>query len=613
MEYVLSYDSYKNENEWKKPEFFWNETSRCLRIGDNYIFVDKQVVLHENDTKLNELFGLDWSDLIPKTPSDWIHLGVDGVSAVISAIPGGKIISGIIDLIHAGAYWVEASLKTGGEAIGLTISGIITAIFAAIPGMGTENIISASLKKIIAFLTKSVVGRFLIGLLKYTIGLPFIISRQIIKFLFNLKSLRQFITKTLLKYEDTWLFSVLSKLPGVKQIINFFKKDVDIILNNAEKYIAQDLKMYTNALKTSVLNSSKEYYNGVLSEGIKKFMTQDQFTKTCVKKAELELSQMTSENLAKNPDILLNAGKGFSENIIKSTTQDVMSIGVKMEKYIQTKYPTIMKLDKKLGLAIIPQLNKEIGSYVSKNGIKDTSEAALEQIAINVFKRLPKSVIKYLPGQLIKRAALVGTKNIITHAYSDDKAKEKEIESDTFVSNKSTVSPELLPIAYQEEDKLLEFLEKYNLKVGHVDNIGQLGDAQLEFRTPDKKGEDGKLIMTGTNYNEHDLTKSLDFYPTVDDLLQDLKFVNKQDEEEDSLKEGIYKKWERSSNQSTPWIIDENCRYEFHFLIRERSKISLFKKNHTEHIDFRDLEFVDDQAFQELNNSLYVIYKKVAK
>lgn len=596
MDFVLSYDSYKEENEFSKPIFLWNEASKCLKVGDYYLFVEKELMLKEGDSRLNEEFGI--SDMIPKTASDWIHLGVDGVSALVSAF-GGKFIGVgiIIDIIHSAAYFMEAKYKPA-EAFGLGCCGIITAVFAPIPAFGSESVGSAIIKRLISIVTK-LGGGFFRTIFKVgskLLGIP-LLSR-LFKYVFNLQPIRKIFLDIILKYQDTWIFKMLYKIPGIKQIINFIKNDLSLVLQNVEKYIAKDFIIFKNAV---ILESEKMFVSKFksLDPVLSKMITEEQLGKLGKKMVTKELERFTPEMISKHPELmatlLKNSGETFTEKVCNSSM-----------KQINTDLKIISsEIGKIAAEGEARQLiqREAVKQYIAKGTVKNL---AYETIAKTAIKKLPSQVLKRIPSSLLKRLGIVAVKNSIL--YSDN---DNTTNNDTATNgNKETQEIKKEEQHLNSTDTAVNFADDHGLTIEEVSNSSEIGRLDIEFRTPDKEGEEGKLILAGEVFNEYDLTPTMNLYPTPEELLEDLQFVGKKDADKEKLRDSQYKKWEKSGIRTTPWIVDLKCRYDFYFLIRERSDISLYRKNHIESVNFDFLDG-DFKEYQKLNNSLFLIVKKV--
>lgn len=598
MDYLLSYDSYKEEGGFKRPDFSWNEATKCLKVNNYYLFVEKELMLEEGDERLNEEFG--WSDLIPKTPSDWIHLGVDGVSAIVSAL-GGKFvgIGMIVDILHSSSYFVEAKYKPN-EAFGLSICGVITALFAPIPAFGAESVGSSIIKRLITAISK-ITGGFFKTLFKVGANiLPIGLFKRLFKFLFNLQPVRKVFLETILKYEDTWIFKMLSKLPGVKQIINFIKTDLGVILSNTEKYIAKDFIIFKKAV---ILESEKAFASKIksLDPIVSKMITEEQLGRLGKSIATKEMERITPEMLSKKPDMILNIlknnGTTFTEKLC-SSSMSVINTDLKIIK------SEINKLVGSESVQLMKAVEKEaVEQYIAKG---TTKNLPYESILKSATKKLPLELLKKLPVALLKRAGIVAVKNAVlnTDISSSDADKENSNKQGEDIKKEEPI--------LQNIDTVSDFAKDNGLTIEEVETSSEIGNLNIEFRTPEKDGENGKLILHGDVFTEYDLTPSMNLYPSSEQLLDDLQFVGKKDEDKTKIRESQYKKWEKSGVRTTPWIKNLNCRYEFYFLIRERSEVSLYKKNHIETVNFNFLDG-DYQEYEKLNKSLFLIVKKVER
>ena len=619
MDFILDYDRFNKQN---KLDLLWNEKLKCIKIDNFYIFPDKELVLESGDNRLNELFGMDLNltSLLPQDISGWTHLGVDAISGIISSFPiGGKIISSVVDMLHGMSYFVEAGYKeSSNEKFSLTVCGIITLAFGVIPALGVENAVSATLKRAITVITKSGIGKFISWLIKYTIGLPLIMTKTLFKAIFNISILKQAVTKFLLKNQDTWIFKALYKVPVVKQIIDFFKKNLDFIFSNAEKYIAKDLDLFKKATISELNTAYKASYK-TLDKKLQSILTEEQFVKANLKHAESELALLEVSKIADNPSLLIKEGKTYVNSLFSTTSsktiKEITELSSKFDKIVLEKYPTIAKIAGS-------ELKKQLGDIYLNNIGKVFSDDIIGKIVAQSIKKLPKEILKKLPTVLLKRLGIVAVKDVVTNVGKTDNSDEENTQN-TISSNSNTDNTTKTDT--KEPDKIVstavpdktiestddaEFKKKYHLKVSIVDSISNLGQMTLTFRTPEKDGENGKLILEGSIFDAFDLTPTLKSYDNEEELLKDLKIVGKKDDNKTDLRDNELRKWEKSEILSTPKIKDDvDSRYEFHFLIRERSKISFFKKNHVEEVNLADMIA---HEYTKLNQSLYVIVNKIS-
>jgi hypothetical protein len=600
MDYVLSYDSYREDNSFDKPIFLWNESSKCLKVGKYYLFLEKEIVLEEGDERLNEEFGL--SSLIPQTTSDWVHLGVDGVSAIVSAL-GGKFvgIGIVIDILHSISYFMEAYYKPN-EAFGLTLCGVITALFAPIPAFGAESIGGAVIKRTITAVSK-LSGGFFKTL--FSLGasiLPINLFKRLFKYIFNLQPVRKIFLDIILKYEDTWAFKMLLRVPGVKKMIDFIKNDLSVVLANAEKYIAKDFIVF----KKAVISESQKVFSARLKSLdpiVSKMITEEQLGRLGKAIATKEMNRFTPDLISKKPELILNIlkndGISFTEKLcnksMRTINADLKTIKNEVAKTLGNESSQVLKAVEK----------EAVEHYITKLTVKDMP---YENIIKSATKKLPAEILKSVSSSLLKRAGIVTVKNLISNTditsatSTTDNNKQQTTPSDS--KKEEPLNPNI--------DSEVSFAKENGLTVEEVDSPSEIGNLNIEFRTPEKDGEDGKLILHGGVFLDFDLTPTMNLYPSTEKLLDDLQFVGKKSEDKTRLRDSQYKKWEKSGVRTTPWIKNLNCRYEFYFLIRERSDISLYKKNHMETVNFNFLDG-DKEEYQKLNGSLFLIVKKVER
>jgi hypothetical protein len=256
---------------------------------------------------------------------------------------------------------------------------------------------------------------------------------------------------------------------------------------------------------------------------------------------------------------------------------------------------------------------------------------AYDQITKKALLMTGKEAAKQAPKEIVKRYAVKKaatlTANAVANADTDEEVTGTDyssISAGTTDSKPETTSdtkeqPEVSADRRKEFDDFEAVKDEYKLKVAKVGTASELGNIKLSFKTPERTREDddntGKLILEESEiFEQVDLTENMKDYDTPEDLLNDLKIVGKKSENKEQIRERELKKWQKTDTFSTPYINSMNTRYEFHFLIRERAKISFFKKNHEENIEFAS--FIDglgskEYGSLELNGSLYLIAKKV--
>ena len=275
MDKILSFNEFNNNQSFEIPAILFNKEKSCLKIDEYYIFLNEKITIKHGEDKLNELFGLDWNDFIPNTTSEWIHLGVDAASGILDAIPSGvtQIASFIIDLLHAGSYFIEAEYSDDSERFGLRLAGVITAIFAFIPGFGNvggaatkkllkgvgNTVVAKGVKKGANLISNNVVARLIKKLLSIP-GMGVKGVKTLFKSLFNIPSLKVKMFKVISKMEDSWLFSQMLKVPFVKKVVNFIKRDIDKVLLKTQKAFTKEFDTFQKAIKNTTRESIKEVY-----------------------------------------------------------------------------------------------------------------------------------------------------------------------------------------------------------------------------------------------------------------------------------------------------------------------------------------------------------------
>jgi len=594
MKYFNNFSNFDiNFNE--KLNIFYNKENKIFKINDHYIFLNDKIIV-----KKSELINEGLSDYLPKTTSGWIHLGVDVTSAIVDFIPGiGNAISFVIDVLHAVAYFIEAYFDKNNR-FDLILGGIITAIFATIPGMG--NIGSIAIKSLIRG-AKIGGGGIFKAIIKTTL-IPLKLKGKILSKLFNLNWIKNWAVKILGKHTDSWWFKLMNKIPIVNKMTKFVDNNLDIILKESDEVIKKEFKLYQKGVLKNIEKSASNYYKN-MSKETKNIINEKDF---------LDIVKNKSSNITpKQSDIIDgNIPKNFEKETLKISTQienTILNLKNESNVFFTSQFGSniLKKLYK-------PSYNKTINKEII-NGLKDGTKINYKEIITNLIKKTPTSILKQIPKTVLKKGAPVLLKNMLFQLEdgtlkSDDERKNEVEKEDIDVATDMLTKDNI--IDKNEEEKSFE--DKWNLYESKVLSLEGLGKTDLVFYTPDKQGEDGKLLFEGGIFKAQDFTNSMSLYEDNDELFNDLvKIGKKKEDKKRKVRKGETKKWEKSPLLSTPYIEElDNQRFEFDFLIRERSKISLHKKEHIENIDWKEVfesDFLTTGSYK-LNNSLYITLER---
>lgn len=605
-------------------DVYFNKTLNCMKIDSLYFFLSEEKVLDTNGILNENMFtdaisglgsmisDISWSSLIPDTTSEWIHLGVDVISGIIDFIPTiGNAISVVIDLLHAIAYFIEAEFNPE-EKTQLYLSGGITAFFALVPFAG--NFGSVALKKSLGASSK-LGGNIFKSIIGNSILLPVKLIKKFTKFIFRLPLIQKKALQIILKNQDKWWFKGLIKLPIIKKMVNFIKNGLDDALINASKWLTKDFNMYQKAVIGSLENNARNIYKKS-DNLVKKIINEEDFVKLYMNKVSSKYGDDIFESLSMNGQVLNKANQKVVDfysnngykNIIKnkdffgnSITKEIMEAKTLSKSFIKDNVP----------VAVRPYISKffetEVAKHIAKNGNK---QIPYDTLLKKSFRKLPKHIIKKIPKLVLTKIPSV----IIKQLVNDDKIDIKEIKDDNTSLEDLPNGDDVASIESKSRSKYDKFAESNYLEIGQVDNVDEIGTMYIDFKTPNKQGEDGKLIQGGGVFMKRDITNTMDLYTDRNDLLNDLILVGKKRDNKKRIRNGEYKKWELSSKFTTPYIgSEDNIRYEFYYLIRERSKISLIVKKDTDKVNWKELvnDVVNNKGTYKFNPSLYLIVKKI--
>lgn len=631
----------------------------CLRIGEHYIFLKEEVMLKENDTRLNEFWGMNiLSSLMPKTTSDWVHLGVDGVSSILDGL--GVITEGFtswiakfIEAIHAISYFVEAQYKPQ-EKIGLYIGGAITAAFAVfmpITGSAQATLVKAEVKK-----AGWGLGSIFRTLAAGKIGVGYAFIKRLLSFIGNISIIKRPIGTLIEKVSQTAIGKLMMNIPVIKGIMKFFRNDLDLALEKAGKHLAADNLVYTRSAVRESEPMMMTAYNGLNTEA-KKLINPKEFVE--INKA-LVHKQLTGlpmgGKVAKYSDEALNTASKFwasnqggtgREAIQAITNTNVATLNTTLTKATGDVMALVDGAVAKDTL--LSGVKKVAIKDATRKGIADTllkqarSTGSVETLSVVMKKFSSKSVAEIVVVALKSGSKLAvgnGLKNAVMNGItpSTDSTDSSATSGDSTSSGGAALPIDTAPAAdaaardaaagkidtntkvegdaknAENKTQLAKsFTEQNHLKLAEVDTKEALGNLGVEFRTPHKDNTDGKLILTGDILEAPlDVTATLHSYEKKETLLTDLKMLNGK-EDKTTVRDGEYKKWERSNTFTTPFVKADSGRYVFHFLVRDRSIISLVKKDADEKLVWTQVLTPDvlEKGYFKINSSIYILVKKV--
>jgi hypothetical protein len=621
MEYVKPYSAF-SDKQFSRPVIEWNAAAKCIRIDEHYLFVEHNLVLEKNDERLNEF--LDWKSLMPDTPMEWVHLGVDGVSAIASAFPGaGTLISFAIDMIHAVSYFIEAQYTNNqSEKWSLWVGGAITGIMGLMTAPSAKNVLGAMLKGGL----KGGVGSLFKNSFKLAIkggNIPFRIIGFFIRQCFRIGGLRKRFYNFIVKNESSSTFKLLSKIPMFRKVVNFVKTKMGRAMTELSEIFVKDLDAYKIGIRAELPKMFSKSYDQ-LDRSIRKTMDKKTFVKMSMDHAEnMYLKPLTKESIAAGTHTLKVGSEVFSkEAIATASTAHAKHVMNRVQKEVAQEIASNPWMK-----AVKTNLTKE----AAKRAMNQTTKEAIpyDQIAKKIIAEVPEAALKKLPLNIVKpliKAGFIAGKEVATD-YIQNPYDSINTDGNGDVDNSHIADPssdnntssndDKKEVVNSEAKKDHSYLtEQYNLKVGSVERVENIGDLSLVFQTPERTREEddnsGSLYIEETSvFERKDLTQDMQDYDTMDELLDDLKMLGIKSEDRETLRDRDMKKWQRTSSMSTPFIESKDARYEFYFLVRERAKISLFRKNHVENIDLSNmLSRMSENGYAEINGSMYLLIKK---
>jgi hypothetical protein len=632
MEYVKPYNDFSNkQSKYIRPEMFWNANAKCIRIGEHYVFIEQNLVLEQKDLtsdKVLEFMGIDIDvdSLMPKTASDWVHLGVDGASAIASAFPGiGTAVSFIIDMIHSVSYFIEADYEEDqSKRYGLYVGGVITGIMGITTLPAIKNIFGSLLKGFV----KGSIGTFFKRILKIS-NIPFKLLSEFIKMCFNLPFLKKGFYNFIVKNESSATFKLFAKVPMFKKVVDFVKTKIGKSLTNASEILVKDLDTYKIGVRTELPKMYGKMYDQ-MDRSIRKTIDKKTFVRLNMENAEKSyIKPLTKDAIASGVNTLKVGNDIFSKEAIAAATtahakQAMVRVQREMAQELAAK-PWMKAVKTNLAKEAVERAmnmtvkNKAIPyEKIAKKIIAKVPEASLRKLPLNILKPLIKA--GFIAG---KEVAQTATQQAVNHALKsdsdDNNTSSNRDNTERADSTKSTSSDSDSSSVMNGQNSKTDYSslkERYSLKVGSVDSVSVIGEISLVFQTPERSREEddnsGTLFLEETSiFNQKNLTESMTDYDTMDELLDDLKMVGIKGEDKDTLREREMNKWQRTTTLSTPFIESKDARFEFYFMIRERAKVSLFKKNHVENINLSNmLSKINNIGYAEINGSMYLIIKK---
>ena len=556
MNYIEEQKRFERAKEYG-VEFSYNEKQNCLKINDLYLFFDQEKAYLEADLPVNEgFFDISWKDFVPQTTSDWIHFSVDVISGILDVIPTGvtQVISLVLDIIHGLAYFVEAQYDTK-NTTALYIGGAITLAAASIPGAGNIG----------GLVAKSAVkgGKSIFKLLANFLPIP--IAAKIFRKLLNFGKVGKAVNSTLLKNTDKWWMKGLSKLPVVDKILKTSPKYVDYFAKNASKYLTKDINLARKAMGEHLTkNVSKSYKK--LPKDIKKFIPEKEYAAILRKNADELLPSF--DKIKANPDKYL---KTFGAD-------NIPTLNKQLESKVINKVNFKKKLaedafNSKFSNPIVRAWYKR--SFQRKAGKQIANELKLgkkfnyNKMLDNMVKTTPSSVIARFAKQGVKKGIPVALKQKI-NSYLREPEIVAPITGGIAPIDTDTDNTQADPNEVQKQtvrrDKPVDvtLMDKFNLKKSHIESLSEMGESKIVFETPDKKGEDGKLYMSGGVYDTFDFTTSMSLYTNEEELFDDLVKIGKKNagKKRKTVRKGELKKWEKTPMVSTPYITElDNQRY----------------------------------------------------
>lgn len=655
-----------NEEIFKRPEMYFNREKQCLCIGDQLIFLKENQLVNINDERVTESFGDGLmsilKNMVPNTTSEWVHLGVDGVAALCSA--GAFVTFGIsevaakwIELIHGISYFIEGQYKPQ-EQMKLYINGFITLAFSNIPIIGG---LGAGILKRLLGAGKWVVGKFF-GRIA-TLGAGSMAVNMLAKLVAKSSILMSSVGKQVAKLTEGSFGKLMLHLPIVGRIMKFFRKDLDLALEKTGSHLTTDLAVYTHTVIANSDQAIAKTYSALNKEA-RQMVSQKQFVEMNKGLIHIQMTGLPmSTGLAKITPAEIDVARNFLARSGGATGRDAV------QKAAAANVSIINQDLAKLSSEVTQIVEQGVAKDASLRGIKKSliENATRKTVGEDLLKHIKTTggtdglaivMRKFTTGSkslgekiliLLKQGLKTGVKSATTgggdSSGTTDSTDSSATSGDSTNSGgASGAGGAALPIdtapaadaaardaaatgttdsntkvegdAKNTDNKAQlakAFTEQNHLKLAEVENKEALGGLGVEFRTPHKDNTDGKLILTGDILEAPlDVTATLHSYEKKETLLTDLKMLNGK-EDKTSVRDGEYKKWERSNTFTTPFVKADTGRYVFHFLVRDRSIISLVKKNADEKLVWTQVLTPDvlEKGYFKINSSIYILVKKV--
>jgi len=380
------------------------ELTNKIYNGVGFI-LDESGKLHEG---VFSSIGKLAKDMIPTTTEDWIHLGVDGFSAILDMTGIGTGLSFIIDIFH-GLYYIASAfgyIKDHREdMLEYLLMGVVTLAFATVPGGG--NLGNIVFKKLLSKSAKKGAPE----LIKTTLKTPG--SRSILKKGLNLilnktGKFNSNLNKLISKLEKSTVGKWLVKAMGLRKLERFFVKHTDNIVEQMthNKYIVQ----LAEEVGVPIGKATKGKIGKTVStKTAKEFLKQE---------SELAFKEFGKYSLkAADKKIVQKMIKETQERVLKETAElsgkEATIVTKKISTEITEKYSSLL-----VGKVPKDELSKIVGKLTTKTKIvsnslktsmrmtavrkaaglggKETAEQTAEQIAKATTKTTLKTSTRIL-------------------------------------------------------------------------------------------------------------------------------------------------------------------------------------------------------------------------
>ena len=618
MNYLNKYEPY---NEQPKIDFdiTFNTKYNCLKIGELYLFMNEEKAYLEHELPLNEsFFGIDWSDFLPKTTSDWIHLSADVVTGIVSVLgPVGYAVSVVLEIIHGLSYFVEAYYDKPNET-SLMIGGAITLIMAFIPAGAVGNIVAKTAKRGGKSILKAVYK-----------GTGAKMTIKMMKFLMSFGKVTAKTTSVLQKNADSWWLKGLKKLPGVEKIFEIAPKQLKKFEQKITKHLLNgEIKPAIKAMNTYFKQNSKLSYKA-LPKATQKIINEKDYWEIFLKFSNKSLPSL--EDIKLNPSKFVDL---FDEKKLPLLMKNV-------EKTITGRtnsYKTILdngfknSVENPLARKFFSRnFNRKANKLVVKS-LKEGVEpdpSIVSKFVKNYFEAMTPTTLKGFMRRGIRKGIPMALKAKINDITRDEEVVaptpatpvvptptpvDSVGDGDDIVSNQKIKGGK----KKESDDRDFDMMNEFNLTDSNIDRIEEMFSSKIIFEAPNRKGEKGELYLSGGVYKTFDLGDDIKLYDDEEELYDDLVKIGKKKagKKKKNVRKGEMKKWEKSPLISTPYIKEmDNQRFEFDFLIRERAKVSLGKKKDEIVIDWTKVfesGFVENKSYK-INNSLYITLENIVK